>query len=478
MPRISRPSRPLLVLAVLLIACDKESPLSAVENRSPAVTIQSPSDGAQLTEGQAVTLAGSASDPEDGDLGAAIAWSSSLNGALGTGANLRVELSEGDHTITASVTDSRGHTATISVGVSVHVPPVTWLSITTGAHFTCGVVTGGAGYCWGPGAVQRGDGTTTHAALVPVPIAGGHTWKSLDAGASHTCGVATGDALYCWGENLWGQLGTGSTQVEAVPVQVAAGMSWASVTAGPSHTCALTTAGDAYCWGSNSNGQLGNGTTVNRAAAVPVAGGHKWTSLTAGNVVTCGVTTGGAAYCWGFGNVGQLGDGGRRSKSVPTLVSGGLSWSGLSGAFQLYVCGVAATGALYCWGQESAGELGDGGVGIDQALSPSLVAGGHQWVSVAAGRVHTCGITTSGEAYCWGDKVAPLGDSHSTAQVSPAPVSGGMTWKLLSAGWNHTCGIATSGEAWCWGNEAEGRLGNGSTGSYRVGPSRVVDPSG
>ena len=89
-------------------------------NTAPSATITGPADGSSYLQGASVTLTGSASDAEDGDLSTALAWSSSLDGALGTGASVTTSsLSVGSHTITASVTDSDSNTTTQSITVQV-----------------------------------------------------------------------------------------------------------------------------------------------------------------------------------------------------------------------------------------------------------------------------------------------------------------------------------------------------------------------
>jgi Matrixin len=97
---------------------------SGSSNRAPAVSISSPAAGATVTDGTALTFSGSASDTEDGDLGTAIAWVSSRDGAIGTGQTFQGLLSVGTHTVTARVTDSGGATAEAQVSVSVEAPAV------------------------------------------------------------------------------------------------------------------------------------------------------------------------------------------------------------------------------------------------------------------------------------------------------------------------------------------------------------------
>ncbi|NJL27958.1 MAG: hypothetical protein HC897_08690 [Thermoanaerobaculia bacterium] len=96
-------------------------------NVAPTVTITSPANGTTFTATDPIVFTATATDPEDGNLAASVAWSSDLDGALGTGASLNVTtLSVGSHTITASVTDSHGSpgSAVITVQVNANTPPV------------------------------------------------------------------------------------------------------------------------------------------------------------------------------------------------------------------------------------------------------------------------------------------------------------------------------------------------------------------
>jgi hypothetical protein len=86
----------------------------------PAVTILEPAGGTSVSDGTALGLRAVATDPEDGDLSAAIEWRSDLDGPLGTAASLSVSsLTPGTHVITAAVQDSTGRTAEASVSVTV-----------------------------------------------------------------------------------------------------------------------------------------------------------------------------------------------------------------------------------------------------------------------------------------------------------------------------------------------------------------------
>lgn len=92
-------------------------------NTAPVVAITAPADGAAFESGATIELAGTADHAEDGDLTANLAWSSSLDGSLGTGGNRSVALSDGTHTITAMVADSGGLTGSASVTITVGSAP-------------------------------------------------------------------------------------------------------------------------------------------------------------------------------------------------------------------------------------------------------------------------------------------------------------------------------------------------------------------
>jgi hypothetical protein len=111
-------------------------------NAAPTVTITSPSDGSSFGVGESVSFTGTASDPEDGDISASLDWTSSLDGAIGTGASFSTStLSEGSHTITASVTDSGGESDNDVINITISgnaAPTVSITSPADGSSFVSG----------------------------------------------------------------------------------------------------------------------------------------------------------------------------------------------------------------------------------------------------------------------------------------------------------------------------------------------------
>lgn len=223
---------------------------------------------------------------------------------------------------------------------------------------------------------------------------------------------------------------------------------------------------------------------TNQPLPVPVAGGQTFVTLSASDRHTCGLTTSGAAYCWGHNNSGQLGDGTTTDRSTPTAVLGGLSFASLDsgmGTDNPVTCGVTTAGEGYCWGSNERGGIGDGLTG-GTFSTPEPVLLSDPLASISAGVLTTCALTTDGIAFCWGfNGNGQLGNGETSGPTAgepfPAQVLGGLTFSYLKTWWKRTCGITTGGEAYCWGDNQGGQLGNGTTEDSSV-PVRVLDPEG
>lgn len=294
----------------------------------------------------------------------------------------------------------------------------------------------------------------------------------VSAGTFHSCGVTTTGRAYCWGDDSYGELGNGTTSGSSptcstvscnpTPIIVSGGLDFFAVSNGQQHTCGLTTAGQAYCWGSNFEGALGNGaapsTTPISSTPVAVSGGITFSQLDAGTISedTCGVTPTEELYCWGEGTDGELGNGTKQSSGTPSRVSVGLNFVAVS-AGGYHTCGITNAGLAYCWGRNASGQLGTGDT--TERTAPVGVLRGLTFSKVSAGGSHTCGLTPTGVAYCWGyNGYGQLGNGTWTNDSLPDSVSGGLRFVAVSAGGNHTCALTSAGVAYCWGNQ----LANGS----------------
>lgn len=161
-------------------------------------------------------------------------------------------------------------------------------------------------------------------------------------------------------------------------------------------------------------------TSVRRFPVLDDVGSSDWAAVTVGGDHTCGLKTDGSAYCWGSNQFGQL--------------------------------GVARTDTA-CGGTNAR---------YDCALTPQLVQAGLQFASISAGQRHTCAITRTREAYCWGSndagQVADIGSGGPALTKVPAP----LPWTQITAGFSHTCAVRSDGVLVCWGSNDRGQLGSGS----------------
>lgn len=202
-------------------------------------------------------------------------------------------------------------------------------------------------------------------------------------------------------------------------------------------------------------------------------------SVVVGEQSSCALSAGGVVYCWGQGSAGQLGDGTEKEESLtPVAVAGGHRFRAIAAGAD-HVCGLDEEGQAFCWGANGAGQLGDGT--RTQQDRPVPVADRRSFVAITAGVAHTCALTADGRAYCWGDDgLGQLGAGAIPSSDRPVPVSGDVRFHRIAAGGHHTCALDVNGKAWCWGYNDVGQLGDGRVGgrTNAHGPTPVEPVSG
>jgi alpha-tubulin suppressor-like RCC1 family protein len=141
-----------------------------------------------------------------------------------------------------------------------------------------------------------------------------------------------------------------------------------------------------------------------------------------------------------------------------------------------HTCGRISGGALYCWGSNSAKQLGSG-IDIEGgSVAPVRVAGGLNLTSFGGGSGHTCALDAAGAAWCWGDNFneqVGVGSAIPNVVSTPQSVFGGLAFDRLSVGYGHTCARAIAGAWYCWGDNEGSVLGVGSSANSGI-PLKIL----
>ena len=349
-----------------------------------------------------------------------------------------------------------------------------WKAISAGGLHTCAIDADDRLTCWG----DNGNGQLGRApdelaeSVMPIPRDG--VWQSVSAGVLHTCAIDRDAMLWCWGNNEHHQAASGTVELAAAPALVTTDR-WRHVTSGLYMSCALNDAGAAYCWGANGIGNIGDGTTTPAPKPRAVAGARTYTSISVGIQHACAIETGTSAlWCWGYNAHGQIGDATAANRTTPVEIEAGTQWLAVD-AGDYNTCALRSDGRLRCWGQADSGQIGDGTTSFARYLPQPVGLDDDGWTSIEVGASRACASRTDGTLLCWGRNdqgqlTATRALAIQSAPIEVLPKRDG--WKSISLGETHACLIDNYDNAWCGGNASRGQLGNGMPGS-RTTPKRV-----
>ena len=319
-------------------------------------------------------------------------------------------------------------------------------------------------------------------------------------GSYHSFGLTSDGRIYAWGRNTSGELGIGTTLARSnVPIAVKTtgtpmdGKVVKQVEGGGryegSHSIALASDGTVYTWGFNQYGQLGNNTTTNSRSpiAVQVAGtplaGKTIVQIAAGADHSLALDSDGALYAWGSNAYGQLGNGTTTNSSVPVAVK--IAGTPLAGKTIVQIAAGAnhnmvltSDGAVYTWGWNYHGQLGNN----TKTNSNTIVAvqtigtpiAGKKIVKIAAGQGHSLALTDDGMVYTWGrNDTGQLGNNATTDVMLPVTVTVTVTGTPMS---NKTIVEIASGARHSLAIDSSGKVyAWGHNGSGQLGNNLTVN---
>lgn len=379
--------------------------------------------------------------------------------------------------------------------------------IAVGSSHVIALTSSGKLYGWGAGHNGQLGPSTTYSTPTPIAIAieasplSGRKIVAIAAGSDHSLAVDADGAVYAWGRNDNGQLGDDSTSDSPTPVAVVTsgtpmeGKKIVAVSAGMGFSVALASDGTLYSWGLNTSRELGNGTTTtsHKPVAVTMSGtpmaGKKIIAISSRYRHTLALDSNGAVYGWGVNSSGELGNGNSSTTSVPVAVNTtgtpmlGKVISRIS-AGSAYSLALSSDGSLYAWGLNSSGQLGEGTTNAKNkpvAVNTATI-GNKPMAAIAAGANHNIALDTSGVVYSWGSNSDnQLGRTTGyTNIIGAVTISGSAlqdkTVKAVHAGGAFSTVLAADGRVYSWGTNTVGQLAIGSASVGSLTPVLALPP--
>jgi alpha-tubulin suppressor-like RCC1 family protein len=198
---------------------------------------------------------------------------------------------------------------------------------------------------------------------------------------------------------------------------------------------------------------------VRRYATLDDVGTSDWQSVSVGADHSCALKTNGNAYCWGSNRNGQLGvtrfdttcgtgNSQFRCAATPLQVQPGVRFASISAGAR-HTCAITTTREAYCWGANEQNQLGQPSFG---GVTLLRVPGALPWAQISAGSTHTCAVRTDGALFCWGSNDrGQIGNADFAGGFSPVRVVIPAPVASVSAGEERTCARTTTGTVYCWG---------------------------
>jgi alpha-tubulin suppressor-like RCC1 family protein len=300
----------------------------------------------------------------------------------------------------------------------------------------------------------------------------------LAGGGYHSLVLDPSGTVWAWGGNPFGQLGTGSFSAGREQIETVADLSGVnSLAAGYYHSLALKSDGTVWAWGADFMGQLGNGTTIHLPGVPPLPdiGSPEpvqtlelrdVVAVAAGGFHNLALQESGAVWAWGGNWYGQLGDGTTNQQDAPVVVAGLSDVRALSGG-GYHSLALKHDGTVWAWGRNDFGQLGNDAT--EHNGRPSPVHGLSGAVGVAGGLWHSLALKSDGTVWGWGrGNSGQSGEAGAAIIESPGPVAGLNNVMALATGVAHSLALKSDGTVWAWGGNEFGQLGDGTTNNHSI----------
>ena len=279
---------------------------------------------------------------------------------------------------------------------------------------------------------------------------------ALAIGSDHGVILAADGSIWTWGNNGsgWQVLGLGSNvTAQARLRRIGQETNWVNLAVGGSTTLALKADGTIWAWGNNSHGQLGDGSTA-RAQAAPVRSlpGNDWKQVATSGIHSIALRRDGTLWSWGNNWAGQFGDGTTDNSRVPVQVGSATNWVRVW-ANLIETVGQQADGTLWFWGWDYSRSEKGSSIPVPTRVSPDT-----NWVDVGMGDWMVFAIKSDGTLWAWGREAHVYTGAPADSDPSPMRVGTETNWQACAA-FANSCPLIQKRDGSLWVRDGSGLRG-------------------
>jgi len=321
-------------------------------------------------------------------------------------------------------------------------------------------------WTWGNNSTGQLGINSITSQITPVSVCGAvKTFCKISNGASTSAAIDKNGRVWMWGSAASGALGDNSVTSKRTPISICGAVkTFCQISVGADYAYALDKNGRIWAWGSATDGKIGDNSITNKSTPVSICGAVKTFCQIAINVnnSSAAIDKNGRVWMWGRNTAGMLGDNSIVNRSTPVSICGAVKTFCKISVGNEHTAAIDKNGRAWAWGNNGAGNLGDG-TGVSKSTPVSVLGAVKTFCEISVGDACTLALDKNGMVWGWGYNTSgQLGNNSTTSRLTPVSVCGAVkTFCKISAAYNATYAIDKNGKVWSWGRNTSDQLGQG-----------------